>query len=294
MTTRHFLSLNDLTKKELLHVIGTAITAKKSSLPDQSASGKILAMIFEKPSTRTRVSFEAGFIQLGGQALFLDSSSLQLGRGEPIADTARVISSMVDMIMVRTFEHRKIKEFSNSSAVPVINGLTDSHHPCQLLADIMTYVELRGDIANARVAFIGDCSNNMCKSYIEAAGIFGFQLSLACPEKYLPKIDLHNVEIYSDPRDAAKDADLLVTDVWASMGDEEQSKLRIEDFQGYQVSSSLLDLGRDTLFLHCLPAHRGEEVDHSVLDDKRSGVWQASENRLHAQKSLMRFLIDVN
>lgn len=294
MTTRHFLSLTDCTQEELLHIIGSAIAAKRLSSLEQVAAGKVLAMIFEKPSTRTRVSFEAGFIQLGGQALFLDSSNLQLGRGEPIADTARVISSMVDMVMIRTFAHTKIENFSNHSSVPVINGLTDSHHPCQLLADIMTYVELRGDIAGARVAFIGDCNNNMCNSYIEAARIFGFQLALACPEKYRPQVDASHVEIHTDPRDAAHNADMLVTDVWTSMGEEEQGQLRIVDFQGYQVSSSLLDLGRDTLFLHCLPAHRGEEVDHSILDDKRSGVWQASENRLHAQKALMKFLIDVN
>ena len=293
MTIRHFLQMSDCSQQELNQIIAKAIEVKQQGDIERPAIGKTLAMIFEKPSTRTRVSFEVGFSHLGGHALFLDPGSLQLGRGEPISDTSKVISSMVDMIMIRTFDHEKLLELAHYSSVPVINGLTDSYHPCQILADIMTFVEQRGDIAGRRVAFIGDCKNNVCASYIEAASLFGFELVLSCPEKYQPETT-SDIRICRQPEQAIEGADMVVTDVWTSMGDEQEQQQRLIDFAGYQITSTLLDYSHNPLFLHCLPAHRGEEVDDMVLDDPRSGAWQASENRLHAQKELMRFLLHVN
>ncbi len=253
-------------------------------------------MIFEKSSTRTRVSFEAGMSQLGGHALFLSPRDSQLGRGEPIEDTARVLSRMVDIIMIRTFEHEKIERFSSFSHVPVINALTDLSHPCQLLADMQTYFERRGDIKGARVAWIGD-GNNMCHSYMEAAQQFGFHLAIACPEGYDPdpaicKAAGDSCSITRDPREAAAGANLVVTDVWASMGQEEEQAKRAAAFAGYQVNDELMALAHpDALFMHCLPAHRGEEVSESVLEGAQSVVWEEAENRLHSQKALMEMLL---
>jgi ornithine carbamoyltransferase len=253
-------------------------------------------MIFEKSSTRTRVSFEVGMSQLGGHALFLSPRDTQLGRGEAIEDSAKVLSRMLDIIMIRTFEQEKLENFAANSQVPVINALTDLLHPCQLLADMQTYFEHRGDIRGKTVAWIGD-GNNMCHSYINAARRFGFTLNIACPEGYDPNAAILNpagdqARIIRDPMDAAKDADLVVTDVWASMGQEEEQALREKAFANYRVDEAMMEnAARDALFMHCLPAHRGEEVSASVIDAEDSVVWDEAENRLHAQKALMEFLL---
>ncbi len=258
--------------------------------------GKTLAMLFEKASTRTRVSFEVGMFQLGGQALFLAPRDMQLGRGEPIEDSARVLSGMVDAVMVRTHDHQRIVTFAANASVPVINGLTDDFHPCQLLADVQTYHEHRGSICGRRVAFIGD-GNNVCNSYINAASVYGFELTVACPPGFEPTVtppssSKSSVSVTHDPREAARGADLIVTDVWASMGQEEEQALRRAAFSNYQVDTPLLSLAApDALFMHCLPAHRGEEVSADVIDGPQSVVWDQAANRLHAQKALLEFLI---
>ena len=259
-------------------------------------SGKVLGMIFEKSSTRTRVSFETAMIQMGGGAIFLAPRDTQLGRGEPIADSAKVLSSMVDGIMIRTFAHETAEQFSQHSKVPVINALTDALHPCQLLADMQTFQELRGSIQGATVAWIGD-GNNMCHSYINAADQFDFNLQIACPKGFEPDAQFTNASsrpplITQDPKDAVHKADLVVTDVWASMGQEEESAERLKPFANFQVNSELLGLANpDVLFMHCLPAHRGEEISDDLLEDPRSCVWQEAENRLHSQKALLEFLM---
>lgn len=300
MSVRHFLTLRDLTPEELMKIIDRAIEMK--ALHTQGGTGepfknKVLAMIFEKSSTRTRVSFEAGMAQLGGSALFLSPKDTQLGRGEPVEDSARVMSRMVDMIMIRTFEHEKIERFAQFSRVPVINALTDDYHPCQLLADIQTYVEQRGNPKGKTVAWIGD-GNNMCHSYINAAAMCDFKLNIACPEGFDPDPKLvaehaDRITITRDPREAVKDADWVATDVWASMGQEEEQKERERQFAGYQVNHEMMALAHDdAIFMHCLPAHRGEEVSAELLEDESiSVVWEEAENRLHAQKALMEFLL---
>ncbi len=300
MKPRHFLSLLDLSAEEFRQLIDHAIAVKqalKQGRLHQPLQGRVMAMIFEKSSTRTRVSFEAGMAQLGGHALFLSPRDSQLGRGEPIEDTARVISSMVDVVMIRTFGHERIDAFAAHSSVPVINGLTDRLHPCQLLADMQTWFELRGDIRGRKVAWIGD-GNNMCHSWINAARLLDFELSVGCPEGYEPDADIaagagDRVRILHDTRDAARDADLVVTDVWASMGQEEEQKLRERAFADFQVDAALMAEARDdALFMHCLPAHRGEEVSAEVIDGPQSVVWQEAENRLHAQKALVELLVN--
>lgn len=302
MTIQHFLTLNDLPADQLQQIIHNAIRLKKQ-LREHSAgkpmSGKVLGMIFEKSSTRTRISFEAGMAQLGGSALFLSPNDTQLGRGEPIEDTARVISRMVDIIMVRTFEHSKIETFAEYSQVPVINALTDDYHPCQLLADIQTYVEHRGSIAGKRVAWIGD-GNNMCQSYINAAALFDFELNIACPKGFEPNKALSQrhakrVSISHKPSEAVAGADLVVTDTWASMGQEKEKKARIALFKGFQVNHELMSLAASrALFMHCLPAYRGMEVSAELLEDEQiSVVWDEAENRLHSQKALMLHLLDL-
>ena len=253
-------------------------------------------MVFEKSSTRTRVSFETAMVQFGGGALFLSPGATQLGRGEPVEDTARVLSSMADGIVVRTFEQEKLELFARYSRVPVINGLTDKFHPCQLLADMQTFVEHRSEIAGRTVVWVGD-GNNMCNSYINAARQFGFHLRIACPEGYEPDQDVLSkagaqVTLERDPREAVRDADLVVTDVWASMGQEDEQSERVGKFAAYQITDELLSLARnDVLFMHCLPAHRGEEVTGQVLEGAHSVVWDEAENRLHAQKALLEFLL---
>ncbi len=296
MATRHFLSLLDLSPAELQAVIQRAIALKKTPL-NQQFSGKVLSMIFEKSSTRTRISFEAGMAQMGGSAIFLSPRDTQLGRGEPIEDSARVISSMTDIIMLRTFAHETIETFADYSSVPVINALTDSLHPCQLLADMQTFEEHRGSIQGKKVAWIGD-GNNMCQSYINAAKQFDFTLSIACPEGFEPCADMlasnsERVRVMSSAEAAVSEAHLVVTDVWASMGQEDQQSERLSQFAPYQVNHHLMaNAAKDALFMHCLPAHRGEEVSHELLEDpKYSVVWDEAENRLHAQKALMEFLL---
>jgi len=299
MAVRHFLSLLDFTPDELRALIARAIELK--ALQQQHACGeplknRVLGMVFEKSSTRTRVSFEAAMAQFGGHAIFLSPRDTQLGRGEPIEDTARVLSRMVDAIMVRTFEHEKLERLAAHSRVPVINGLTDLVHPCQLLADMQTWFERHGDIAGRTVAWIGD-GNNMCNSYINAARQFDFALRIACPEGYDPDPQLlaaagGRVELTRDTQAAAAGADLVVTDVWASMGQEEEQVRRERDFAAFQVDAAVMDVAApESLFMHCLPAHRGEEVTAEVIDGPHSVVWDEAENRLHAQKALLEFLL---
>ena len=299
MTVRHFLTLLDLSADELRQVIHRAIELKamqKKRELYEPLKNQTLGMIFEKSSTRTRVSFEVGMAQFGGHALFLSPRDTQLGRGEPIEDTARVLSRMVDGIMIRTFEHDKIVRFAEHSDVPVINGLTDLVHPCQLLADLQTYFEHRGDIRGKTVTWVGD-GNNMCHSWINAARLLDFQLNVACPEGYDPLPEFvepagERVKIIRDPLAASEGVDLVVTDVWASMGQEEEQTQRRRAFADFQVNAELmLKANTDALFMHCLPAHREEEVSTEVLEGGQSVVWDEAENRLHAQKALLEFLM---
>jgi len=299
MTTRHFLTLLDLSPAELKTLIKRASELRKMQHAKEiyePLKNQVMAMIFEKASTRTRVSFEAGMAQFGGHAMFLSPNDTQLGRGEPISDSAKVISSMVDVVMIRTFSHEMVKEFAANSSVPVINALTDEYHPCQLLADMQTYYEYRGDISGKTAVWIGD-GNNMCASYINAARQFDFKLHVACPEGFEPDAELlaqnsDRVTIFRDPAEAVRGTDLVVTDVWASMGQEDEQKEREEKFAGFQVSPTLMDLANDdALFMHCLPAHRGEEISEDMMDDPRSVVYHEAENRLHAQKALLEFLL---
>ncbi|MEE3241009.1 MAG: ornithine carbamoyltransferase [Pseudomonadota bacterium] len=296
MAIRHFLSLLDFSPAELKAVIERAITLKKKP-NNQNFNGKVLSMIFEKASTRTRISFEAGMTQMGGSAIFLSPRDTQLGRGEPIEDSARVISSMTDIVMIRTFAHETIETFAEYSSVPVINALTDALHPCQLLADMQTFYEQRGSIQGKKVAWVGD-GNNMCQSYINAAKQFDFELSIACPKGFEPDAAMltansNRVTVFDDPQSAVANADLVVTDVWASMGQEDQQGKRLSQFAPYQVNHKLMEAAaKNALFMHCLPAHRGEEVSAELLEDSQySVVWDEAENRLHAQKALMEFLL---
>lgn len=301
MGLRHFLTLSDLSTQELYVLIERSIEIKSAMQKGESyqpLQGKVLAMIFEKSSTRTRVSFEAGMSQFGGHAIFMSSEGTQLGRGEPIEDTARVLSKMVDGIMIRTFEQEKIECLAKYASVSIINGLSDTYHPCQLLADMQTYYEHRGSIEGKTVAWLGD-GNNMCHSYINAARLYGFHLRFACPEGYLPDENIVNsaadcVEYFSDAKAAVMAADLVVTDVWASMGQEQEVDERAKVFAPYQVNSELMALANnDALFMHCLPAHRNEEVTSEVIESKQSVVWDEAGNRLHAQKALLEFLLST-
>lgn len=301
---RHFLSLLDLSPAEAERIIRRGIELKVlQHMHDEpharTLKGKTLAMIFDKASTRTRVSFETGMFQLGGHALFLHSGTTQLGRGEPVEDSARVISSMVDLVMIRTFDHAMVEKFAEYSSVPVINALTDLTHPCQVLADVMTFVEKRESIQGKTVAWVGD-GNNMAHSWINGAVTFGYTLNIASPKGYEVNGTLlanarekgAAVHIYDTPHDAVQDVDLVTTDVWASMGQEEEQRIREAAFKDYQVDSALMALANDdALFMHCLPAHRGEEVSANVIDGLQSVVWDEAENRLHAQKALMEFLM---
>ena len=295
MAIQHFLTLDDLPAAQLQALIDRAIAARRQPDTDMPLRGKTLAMIFEKASTRTRVSFETGMAQLGGHALFLAPEDTQLGRGETVEDTARVISRMVDAVMIRNHSQALLQQFAAHSSVPVINGLTDLYHPCQLLADMMTWREHRGDIAGATVAWVGD-GNNMCHSYINAARLFGFHLRIAAPPGYGPQAsmltDAAYVQLCDTPEDAVADADLVVTDTWTSMGQDAESAARRTAFAGYQVNAGLMArAAADAVFMHCLPAHRGEEVTDDVLDGPQSLAWDEAENRLHAQKALLLTLI---
>lgn len=296
--SRHFLRLGDFSVTELRDLIGRAIELKRlrqEGSAHQTCAHKTLAMIFELSSTRTRVAFEAGIAQLGGQSVFLSPRDTQLGRGEPIKDTARVLSKMVDIVMIRAKDQSTIDEYAQHSDIPVINGMSDELHPCQLLADVMTIIEAHGEIDDQKVAFVGD-GYNMCQSFIEASTIFGFELKVATPPGYQPSAKYltcgQHVSFVDSPSAAVTGSNVVVTDVWSSMGHEEDHA-RIHAFDGYQITSKILDQALpDAIFLHCLPAHRGEEVDDCVLDDPRSVVWEESGNRLHSQKALMEFLLN--
>ena len=299
MKSKHFLTLLDIPKEEIKNLVHRAIELKKMTKENivyTPLQNKTLALLFDKSSTRTRVSFEVGMTHFGGNTLFLSPRDTQLGRGEPIEDTAKVISSMVDCVVIRTHEHEDVVKFSSKSSVPVINGLTELVHPCQLLADMMTYIEINGDIKGKKVAWIGD-ANNMCNSYINASKQFDFELSIATPEKYTPSLykDDDNIILTHEPLEAAKDADLIVTDVWASMGQEDEEDVRKKIFKPLQVNKNIMKAAdKNAIFMHCLPAHRGEEVTSEVLDSKSSVVWQEAENRLHAQKALLEYLLVAN
>jgi len=301
---RHFLSIKDHSKEEILEMIELGLKIKKETKAGNLVpymKNKTLAMIFEKNSTRTRVSFEVGIYQLGGVGLFLSNKELQLGRGEPIKDTARVISSMCDMVMIRTYEHSKLEEFAAYSKVPLINGLSDSYHPVQLMADYMTMVEFGKD-KNPVVAYIGD-GNNMAHSWLNLAAKLGFEMRVATPKGYecdaavvaeaieAARMSGAKLVFTNDPKAAASGADILTTDVWTSMGQEDEYQKRLNDFQGFIIDSSLMALAKpDALFMHCLPAHRGEEVSDEVMESKQSVVFEEAENRLHAQKGIMVWL----
>lgn len=296
---RHFIEETDLTASEFRSILENAIELKKSwqaGTVRDSLHNKTLAMIFEKASTRTRTSFAAGMAQLGGHALDLSPANSQLGRGEPITDTSRVLSEMVNAVMMRTHNHQTIVDFASVSRIPVINGLSDLLHPCQLLADMQTFVELRGDLKGARVAWIGP-GNNMCHSYMKTAKLLGFTLALSCPTDVMPSAQLladcaAQVEICESPEDACRHANLVTTDVWASMGEETEGDRLKASLSSYQVDNQLMQIAAsDAVFMHCLPAHRGEEVTTDVIDGSKSVVWQQAGNRLHAQKSLLEFLI---
>lgn len=300
MATSHFLMLNDLSADARLQVLARAAELKKeyqAGLRHNSLSQRVLAMIFEKASTRTRVSFEAGMTQLGGSAIFLSPQDTQLGRGEPLEDTARVLSEMVDAVMIRTGDHSKLERFAKASRIPVINGLSDSCHPCQLLADVQTMIEHHHQIEDLKVAWIGD-GNNVCQTYCEAAGLFGFDLIVSCPDGYAPEADWvakakGRIHFEQDPAKAVAGADVVTTDVWASMGQETEAQTRASDLAPYQVTPELLDrAGAQVMFLHCLPAHEGEEISTDLFEDPRTAsVWAQAGNRLHAQKALLETLL---
>ena len=298
LVVKHFLTLKEFSKEEILEIINLAIKIKaetKSGELKPYLKNKTLGMIFEKSSTRTRVSFEVGIYQLGGVGLFLSSKDIQLGRGEPVKDTARVVSRMVDMVMIRTYSQKMIEEFSKYSSVPVINGLTDEFHPIQLLADYMTMIEHKKD-KNPTVAYIGD-GNNMTHSWAILASKLGFELRIATPKGYeideslLKDLDLSRIKISNDPKEAVSGADVVTTDTWVSMGQEDEKEKRVKDFEGFIVDSALMSLAKeDAIFLHCLPAYRGKEVSEEVIEGSQSVVFDEAENRLHAQKGLMVWL----
>ncbi len=300
MTTAHrdFLAIPDFSSAELESLFVLADSMRTGTYTKKPLAGQTLAMIFMKASTRTRVSFEVGTYQLGGHALFLSPRDVQLGRGEPISDTAKVLSRYVNGIMIRTFAHADVEALAKDATIPVINGLTDLLHPCQVLADVLTVRQQLGGIAGRKVAWIGD-GNNMANSWINAAYVLGFELSLACPEGYDPDAALiarartrSKVSVVRDPAEAANGADVVTTDVWASMGQEEEQAVRERAFRGFCVDSALMArAAKNAIFLHCLPAHRGEEVTADVIDGPQSCVWDEAENRLHIQKAIMAVLM---
>lgn len=295
---KHFLKLVDLSIDELSYLFDRAKIIKasyKSYKKTWTLEDRTLVMIFEKASTRTRLSFEAGMNQMGGNAVYLNTRDSQLGRGEPVEDAAQVISRMSDVVMIRTFEQDIIERFAKNSRVPVINGLTNEYHPCQILADIFTFIEKRGPIQGKKVAWIGD-SNNVCMTWLQAAELLDFELHVSAPKGYEIEADVidsnDNVFQYDEPMKAAKDADILTTDVWTSMGFESENKERLKDFANWQVDKKMInEAKKDALFMHCLPAHRGEEVSGEVIDGAQSVVWEEAENRLHIQKALLEYLL---
>lgn len=299
MKPRHFLTLLDLSPAELERLLVRARELKAMLCRGelyQPLRGRTMAMIFEKSSTRTRVSFEAGMSQLGGSSIFLSPRDTHLDRGEPVEDTARVTGRYVDVVVIRANSHAMVERFAAHSRAPVINALTDQHHPCQLLADVMTWIEHRGEVRGRSAAWVGD-GNNVCRSWVQAARQFGFSLRIAAPPGYEPDAALledgaPHVHLFRDPREAVRGADLVVTDTWASMGQEREKTERLKAFAGFQVDGALMQLAaRDALFMHCLPAYRGQEVTAEVIDGPQSVVWDEAENRLHAQKALLEFLL---
>ena len=300
---RHFLALHDYNEMELqgmLSLAGQLKEKQKQGIAHRLLEGKTVALIFEKASTRTRISFEVGVFQLGGHGLFISSANSQMGRGEPIKDTARVMARYCDGVMIRTFGQEIVEEFAQYSSVPIINGLTDLFHPCQIMADLLTVIEHKGGYKGLKFAWVGD-GNNMANTWIEAAAILGFDLTLACPPGYEPDAAVMawaqakapgRITLTGDPRQAVSGADVINTDVWASMGQESEQKERELAFVGYCLDDALLALAKaDAMVLHCLPAHRGEEISDSVLEGKNSAVWDEAENRLHIQKAIMATLI---
>jgi ornithine carbamoyltransferase len=300
MSVKHFLQFRDLNREEIGYLFERAAIIKarfKAYEEYHPLADRTLAMIFEKSSTRTRLSFEAGMHQLGGAAIYLNTRDTQLGRGEPVEDAAEVISRMVDIVMIRTFEQEIIERFAAHSRVPVINGLTNEYHPCQVLADIFTFIEHRGDIRGKTVAWVGD-SNNMCNTWLQAAEVLGFNVHVSTPPGYEVEPEraglygTDNYESFADPMDACKEADLVTTDVWTSMGFEAENEARMKAFADWQVDADMMKVTNpDALFMHCLPAHRGEEVTAEVIDGEQSVVWDEAENRLHVQKALMEYLL---
>jgi ornithine carbamoyltransferase len=300
MTIKHFLQFNDLTKDEIYYLFDRAKWLKKQFKEYQKhwpLEDRTLVMIFEKASTRTRLSFESGMHQLGGAAIYLNTKDSQLGRGEPLEDAAQVISRMSDVVMIRTFEQEIIERFAQNSRVPVINGLTNEYHPCQILADIFTFIEHRGSIEGKTVAWIGD-SNNVCNTWLQAAELLDFNMHVSTPKGYEVEVeraglyDDSHFEQFENPMDAAKDAHLVTTDVWTSMGYESEQSERKSVFADWQVDQEMMDVSaKDSLFMHCLPAHRGEEVTSDVIDGPKSVVWDEAENRLHVQKALLEYLL---
>lgn len=304
---KDFLSIADFSTAEILYLLEEAKELKKlqkSGIPHPYLAGKVLGMLFEKSSTRTRVSFEVGMLQLGGHAIFLSPRDIQLGRGESIHDTAIVLSRYLDALMIRTFSHESIQEFAHHADVPIINGLTDPHHPVQVMADLQTIIEYKGKLDGIKLCYVGDGNNNVTHSLIEAAAKVGMHISVACPEKYRPnqeivakaledaKLTGSTISIITDPIEAMKDADVVVTDVWTSMGMEAEAQERLQAFQAYQVNEELCSYAKsDYIFMHCLPAHRGEEVTADIIDGPHSVVFDEAENRLHAQKAILKAVI---
>ena len=296
MRIKHFLTLGDLPPEDIRAIVARASELKNEPDTARCLTRKTLGLVFEKSSTRTRAAFEVAMTQMGGASLFLRNSDSQLGRGEPIEDTSRVLSRIVDCLAVRTDKHSKLENFAQFSKVPVINALSDKFHPCQLLADIQTYNENKGDISGRAVAWIGD-GNNVCQSYINAAKVFDFELLISCPKGFEPDKDLLSknstrVSLVEDPVTAVRGADLVVTDVWASMGQESEQEKRASAFKTFEVTTELLSYAnKGAVFMHCLPAHRGEEVSSDVIDALDSIVWEEAENRMHSQKALLEFLL---
>ena len=299
---RHFLRVSDLSYNEIQKLFERSTVLKKQvkeKVYEQELQNRTLILLFEKHSTRTRLSFEVGMQQLGGNSIVLQMRDTQIDRGETIEDAARVISRMCDIIMLRTFEHSKIEAFAKNSTVPLINGLTNEHHPCQVLSDIFTFQEQRGDILGKTISWIGDI-NNMCASWIEASNIFGFKLHVSSPPQYkhlLEELNINqsNVEYFADPLEACVQSSLITTDVWTSMGFEQEKQERLKTFERWTVDRQKIEAAnKDVVFMHCLPAHRGEEVSADVIDGPQSVVWQEAENRLHFQKALLEHLIKIN
>jgi ornithine carbamoyltransferase len=300
---KDFLSVYDLTRRDFDRIFSHAANLKamlKDGIIYQPLAGKTLGMIFDKSSTRTRLSFEAGMYQLGGLAIYLNSRDTQLGRGETIADTARIVSRYLDAVMIRTFAQESVEEFARHATIPIINGLTDLMHPCQIVSDLFTIVERKGTYEGLKIAYVGD-GNNMANSWIDAAAKLPFKLTLACPKGYDPDARIlergrkkapKGVSLFRDPVHAVKNADVVYTDVWASMGQESEQEARVKVFEGYQVNQKLMQHAKpDAIVMHCLPAHRGEEISAEILDGPRSVVWDEAENRLHVQKAILEILL---